>query len=153
MSQPYRPEPPQAFFQAYADAATRGSAAEGYGRMAQTFNEFLRQHTEAAGIHFAGTFAKTDHLLKAEIPAAMLLLNDILSRGFQGQLFVNGLAAHFRDLLVAKDEATLPLLEVAQSVRERYRTQAAQVPTRFLYRALKICRQCDQNAIPAATMT
>ena len=90
-------------------------------------------------------FTMTDHLLKAEIPAAMLLLNDILSRGFQGQLFVNGLAAHFRDLLVAKDEATLPLLEVAQSVRERYRTQAAQVPTRFLYRALKICRQCDQN--------
>ena len=90
-------------------------------------------------------FTMTDHLLKAEIPAAMLLLNDVLSRGFQGQLFVNGLAAHFRDLLVAKDAATLPLLEVAQSVRERYRAQAAQVPTRFLYRALKICRQCDQN--------
>ncbi|MCI6252463.1 MAG: ATP-binding protein [Bacteroidales bacterium] len=72
MSQPYRPEPPQAFFQAYADAATRGSAAEGYGRMAQTFNEFLRQHTEAAGIHFAGTFAKTDHLLKAhDAPEAL----------------------------------------------------------------------------------
>ncbi len=90
-------------------------------------------------------FTMTDHLLKGNIPAAMLLANDVMARGFQGQHFVNGLAAHFRDLLVAKDEATLPLLEVAQSVRERYRSQAAQVPVRFLYRALKICRQCDQN--------
>ena len=88
-------------------------------------------------------FKITDQLLKPDIPAAMLTLNDILSKGFDGNLFVNGLATHFRDLLVSHDEQTLPLLEVAASVRERYKEQAARCQPKFLFHALKLCNRCD----------
>lgn len=88
-------------------------------------------------------FKITDQLLKPDIPAAMLTLNDILSKGFDGNLFVNGLATHFRDLLVSHDEQTLPLLEVAVSVRERYKEQAARCQPKFLFHALRLCNRCD----------
>ena len=88
-------------------------------------------------------FKITDQLLKPDIPAAMLTLNDILSKGFDGNLFVNGLATHFRDLLVSHDEQTLPLLEVAASVRERYKKQAARCQPKFLFHALRLCNRCD----------
>ncbi len=90
-------------------------------------------------------FAMTDALLKPDIPAAMVQLNDILSKGFEGSHFIAGLASHFRDLLVSRDEQTLPLLEVAESVRGRYREQAVRCEPRFIYRALKLCNNCDIN--------
>ncbi len=90
-------------------------------------------------------FAMTDALLKQDIPAAMVLLNDILSKGFEGSHFIAGLASHFRDLLVSRDEQTLPLLEVSATVRDRYREQAARCQPRFIYRALKLCNTCDIN--------
>ncbi len=88
-------------------------------------------------------FEVTDALLKPDIPAALLLLNEILSKGFEGNHFISGLASHFRDLLVSRDEQTLPLLEVADVVRERYREQAKRCPLPFLYRSLKLCNACD----------
>lgn len=88
-------------------------------------------------------FKITDQLLKPDIPAAMLTLNEILSKGFDGNLFAGGLATHFRDLLVSRDEQTLPLLEVAASVRERYKEQAARCQPKFLFRALRLCNRCD----------
>ncbi len=90
-------------------------------------------------------FAMTDALLKPDIPAAMILLNDVLSKGFEGSHFIAGLASHFRDLLVSRDAQTLPLLEVVESVRDRYREQAARCEPRFVYRALKLCNTCDIN--------
>ncbi len=90
-------------------------------------------------------FKMVDVLLKPDIPAAMLLLNDILSRGFEGNHFVSGLASHFRDLLVSRDEQTLGLLEVADNVREKYREQASRCRPSFLFRALKLCNNCDIN--------
>ncbi len=90
-------------------------------------------------------FAMTNALLKQDIPAAMVLLNDILSKGFEGSHFIAGLASHFRDLLVSRDEQTLPLLEVSATVRDRYREQAARCQPRFIYRALKLCNTCDIN--------
>lgn len=90
-------------------------------------------------------FNITDQLLKPDIPAAMLTLNEILSKGFDGNLFINGLASHFRDLLVSHDEQTLPLLEVADSVRERYKEQAKRCQPKFIYRALKHCNRCDMG--------
>ena len=65
-------------------------------------------------------FNLTDSLLKGDIPAAMLTFNEILRKGFEGNHFIGGLAAHFRDLLVSRDESTLPLLDVADNVRQRY---------------------------------
>jgi len=90
-------------------------------------------------------FELTDRLLKADVPAALLLLNEILGKGFEANHFIGGLAAHFRDLLVSRDAATLPLLEVAGSVRQRYGEQAARCKPAFLYKALRLCNDCDQN--------
>lgn len=90
-------------------------------------------------------FAMTDHLRAVEIPEALLLLNKILTKGFEAQHFISGLAAHFRDLLVARDPQTLPLLEVAQNVQQRYQQQAQACTPQFLYAALKLCNQCDIN--------
>lgn len=88
-------------------------------------------------------FAVTDHLVKGEIPESMMKLNEILSKGFEGGHFMSGLAAHFRDLLVSRDAQTLPLLEVAETVRQQYAEQAQRCTPRFLYRALKLCNDCD----------
>ena len=90
-------------------------------------------------------FNLTDTLLRRDIPKVMLTLNEILSKGFEAHHFMSGLAAHFRDLLVSRDAQTLPLLEVAESVRQRYAEQAQQCAPAFLYRALKLCNDCDIN--------
>ncbi|MGM9688288.1 MAG: DNA polymerase III subunit gamma/tau [Alloprevotella sp.] len=90
-------------------------------------------------------FAITDELLKGEIPAAMLRLNTILSRGFEGNYFIGGLASHFRNLLMSRDEQTLPLLDVSEQVRARYHEQAKCCQPKLLYRALKLCNDCDIN--------
>ena len=90
-------------------------------------------------------FDLTDTLLRRDIPKVMLTLNEILSKGFEAHHFMSGLAAHFRDLLVSRDAQTLPLLEVAESVRQRYAEQAQQCAPVFLYRALKLCNDCDIN--------
>ena len=75
----------------------------------------------------------------------MALLNSIITKGFDGGNLINGLASHVRNVLMAKDEVTLPLLEVSQRQRERYREQAQKCATKFLYRALEIMNRCDIN--------
>jgi DNA polymerase-3 subunit gamma/tau len=74
----------------------------------------------------------------------MLLFNEVLNKGFEGGNFIAGLASHMRQLLVAKDTATLPLLEVSAKTRERYCEQAKKCDTKFIYRAIKLCNECDQ---------
>ena len=76
---------------------------------------------------------------------ALLLFNDVLNKGFDGSHFITGLSSHCRDLLVSKDAATLPLLEVGASIRQRYQEQAQKCPLQFLYRAMKLCNDCDLN--------
>ena len=90
-------------------------------------------------------FKLTDHFLENKVGDALLLLNDVLSKGFDGSHFITGLSSHFRDLLVSKDPATLPLLEVGASIRQRYQMQAQKCPLPFLYRAMKLCNDCDLN--------
>ena len=90
-------------------------------------------------------FEVTDRLLEVDIPQVMLLLDKVLNKGFEAGHFIGGLAAHFRDLLVSRDAQTLPLLEVAESVRARYAEQAARCTPRFLDAALKLCNDCDIN--------
>ena len=90
-------------------------------------------------------FRLTDHFLENKVCDALLLLNDVLNKGFDGSHFITGLSSHFRDLLVSKDPATLPLLEVGASIRQRYREQAQKCPLPFLYRAMKLCNDCDLN--------
>ncbi|MCD8029993.1 MAG: DNA polymerase III subunit gamma/tau [Bacteroides sp.] len=88
-------------------------------------------------------FRLTDFVLGNRVGDALLLFNEVLNHGFEGGHFISGLASHFRDILVSKDEATLMLLEVGASIRDRYRQQAIQCPLPFLYKALKLCNDCD----------
>ena len=90
-------------------------------------------------------FRLTDCFLENKLSDALLLFNDILNKGFDGSHFITGLSSHFRDLLVGKDPVTLPLLEVGASIRQRYQEQAQKCPLPFLYRAMKLCNECDLN--------
>ena len=90
-------------------------------------------------------FRLTDCFLANKVSDALLLFNDVLNKGFDGSHFITGLSSHFRDLLVGKDAATLPLLEVGASIRQRYQEQAQKCPLQFLYRAMKLCNDCDLN--------
>ena len=90
-------------------------------------------------------FRLTDCFLENKVSDALLLFNDILNKGFDGSHFITGLSSHFRDLLVGKDPVTLPLLEVGASTRQRYQEQAQKCPLPFLYRAMKLCNECDLN--------
>ncbi|MDR0892108.1 MAG: DNA polymerase III subunit gamma/tau [Mediterranea sp.] len=90
-------------------------------------------------------FRLTDQLLENKVSDALLLFNEVLNKGFDGSHFITGLSSHFRDLLVSRDAATLPLLEVGASIRQRYQAQAQKCPPQFLYRAMKLCNDCDLN--------
>ena len=80
-----------------------------------------------------------------KVSEIMVLLNKIINKGFDGGLLIQGLAKHVRNVLMAKDSETLPLLEVSDQQRERYQAQAKTCETRFLYQALKLMNQCDIN--------
>ena len=89
-------------------------------------------------------FRLVDLMLEKKIPECMLLYNEILSRGFDGAPFISGLAAHLRDLLVSHDPQTTSLLEVSDDIRQRYQQQAQRCKVQWLYRAIRLCNDCDQ---------
>lgn len=88
-------------------------------------------------------FRTTDHILNGDSSGLLLIFNEILDNGFDGHLFMNGLASHFRDLLVCQNPATLPLLEVGEKTRDRYRNQAQEVDVHLLLRGLKLMGEVD----------
>lgn len=90
-------------------------------------------------------FRLTDAMLSGNVRSAILILNDILSKGFDGQNIITGLASHFRDLLVCKDEATLILFEVGASIRERYKEMAKRCSDGLLFKAIELANTCDLN--------
>lgn len=90
-------------------------------------------------------FRLTDSFLANKVSDVLLLFNDILNKGFDGSHFITGLSSHFRDLLVAKDAVTLPLLQVGAGIRQRYQEQAQNCPLPFIYKAMKLCNDCDLN--------
>lgn len=90
-------------------------------------------------------FKVTDLCLKNDVSGVMILLNSVIAKGFDGGHFISGLAAHLRNVLMAKDESTLHLLEVSDRQRDRYKEQATTCPAKFLYRALKVMNECDIN--------
>ena len=75
----------------------------------------------------------------------MVLLNNVINKGFDGGLLIQGLAKHVRNVMMAKDPQTLPLLEVSDQQRERYQQQAQKCEFSFLYKALQLMNQCDIN--------
>lgn len=90
-------------------------------------------------------FKVTDALLIQDTASILLLFNTVLQKGFEGDHFINGLAEHFRNLLVCKNPATLSLLEVSENLQQRYLTQAAITPSSFLLSCLNIANHCDIN--------
>jgi len=88
-------------------------------------------------------FAATDFMLAGDIPSSLLLFNDCLSLGFDGHHFIQGLAAHLRDLMLAQFTATISLMEVGEETKQRYESQAKQTPPAFLLGAIDIANHCD----------
>ncbi len=88
-------------------------------------------------------FRIVDLCLDNKVSETMVLLNDIISRGFDGGHLINGLAKHLRSVMMASDPRTLPLLEVSERQRQRFAEQAKKCPVKFLYHALRFCNQCD----------
>ncbi|MBQ6548336.1 MAG: DNA polymerase III subunit gamma/tau [Prevotella sp.] len=90
-------------------------------------------------------FQIIDLSINNKVSDIMVLLNTIINKGFDGGLLIQGLAKHVRNVLMAKDPQTLPLLEVSDQQRQRYAEQAKKADTRFLYQALRLMNQCDIN--------
>ncbi|MEM7186039.1 MAG: DNA polymerase III subunit gamma/tau [Bacteroidota bacterium] len=88
-------------------------------------------------------FEITDLLMENKIPDALIRYDEILSRGFDGHHFISGLASHFRDLLVSKNEATLSLLEVGDQVKEMYLEQSKKASNSFLVMGIELANACD----------
>ena len=88
-------------------------------------------------------FKIIDLSLENKVSDIMVLLDGIIQRGFDGSNVVNGLASHVRNVMMAKDEQTIRLLEVSESQRAKYKEQAKKCPLPFLYQALKILNECD----------
>lgn len=90
-------------------------------------------------------FRLTDAILAGSVVDCLLILNEIINRGFEGQHIVNGISNHFRDLLVCKDGITAQLFEVGASIRQRYVDTAKKCSNEFLYRAMELSNECDLN--------
>ena len=90
-------------------------------------------------------FRIVDLSLQNKVSDIMLLLNGIISKGFDPGQCIGGLARHIRNVLMAKDPTTLPLLETSEGTRQKYQQQAILAPTTFLYQALRLLNQCDIN--------
>lgn len=90
-------------------------------------------------------FRIIDLAVENKVSEIMVLLNNVISKGFDGGLIINGLASHVRNVLMAKDAQTIPLLEVSQQQRAKYEEQAKKCSTPFLYKALQIMNRCDIN--------
>ena len=90
-------------------------------------------------------FQIVDLALENKAMDIMVLLNNVINKGFDGGLLIQGLAKHIRNVLMARDPQTLPLLEVSDQQRERYQQQAQKCQIPFLYQALRLINQCDIN--------
>ena len=90
-------------------------------------------------------FRLTDFILEKKISQCLLLFNEILNKGFEGNIFIEGAAAHFRDLLVNSDEATAELFEGSIELRNRYIEQAKRCKPQMLFKAIRLCNNCCMN--------
>ncbi|MBR1630829.1 MAG: DNA polymerase III subunit gamma/tau [Paludibacteraceae bacterium] len=90
-------------------------------------------------------FRLVDCFLNADVSHSLLILNEIIDKGFDPQSFMTGLAQHLRDLLVSRDEQTTRLLDTTQNIAQHYAQQARQCSERFIFEGLHIANECDLN--------
>jgi DNA polymerase-3 subunit gamma/tau len=88
-------------------------------------------------------FKLTQYLTNADVSNALVLFDEILNNGFDGNNFINGLASHFRNLLVGKDPQTIRLLEVSENIKQKYLAQSQETQVSFILTALNLANQCD----------
>ena len=88
-------------------------------------------------------FRMIDLALENKVSEMMVVLDSILGKGFDGGNMIQGLAQHVRNVMMAKDPQTLPLLETSEEQKAKYQAQAQKAPTPFLYKALKLMNDCD----------
>jgi DNA polymerase III subunit gamma/tau len=88
-------------------------------------------------------FRVVDDMLQGNTSATLLILHEIINNGFDGQHFITGLGSHLRNLLVAKEPQTIELMDVSESLRERYTKQSGKCQPGFLLKSLEILNQCD----------
>jgi DNA polymerase-3 subunit gamma/tau len=88
-------------------------------------------------------FKLTDLILAEDVAGCLVLFDEVLNKGFDGHHFITGLGGHFRNLLVSKDAQTIPLMEVSESVADKYKTQAANSDLRLLIQGLQMINECD----------
>lgn len=88
-------------------------------------------------------FKLTDYILAGNVTDSLLIFDEILSKGFDGNNIITGIASHFRDLLLCKDPRTAELFEVGASIRQRYVDTAQKCSNEFLYKAIKLVNDCD----------
>ena len=90
-------------------------------------------------------FRLVNAALAGNVSEALLLLNEVLTKGFDAGHFVTGLAQHLRDVLVSKDAATVKLLETSDTIRQHYQEQAQRCAAKWIFNALDIVNTCDIN--------
>ena len=107
-----------------------------------TYQKVIEDHNVLDAENY---FRIVDLSLENKVPEVMVLLNDVINKGFDGGQLIAGLAPHVRNVLMAKDVQTLSLLEASEQQKEKYKLQAQKADTRFLYQALRLMNDCDVN--------
>ena len=128
-----------------ADGALR-DALSIFDRVVSFSGENLTRQSVAENLNvldYDAYFKTTDLILENKIPELLITFNDILAQGFEGHHFIAGLASHFRDLLVAKDAATIELLEVGDNAKKQYLAQSKHCEVNFLLAAIDLANSCD----------
>ncbi len=128
-----------------ADGALR-DALSIFDRVVSFSSENLTRQAVAENLNvldYDSYFNTTDLILENNIPQVLVAFNEILAKGFEGHHFISGLASHFRDLLVAKDSITIPLLEVGDSTKKQYDQQSNKCELSFLLKAIDLANECD----------
>ncbi len=128
-----------------ADGAMR-DALSIFDRVVSFSGDTLTRQAVAENLNvldYDSYFKMTDLLLENKIPQVLVAFNEILAKGFDGHHFISGLASHFRDLLVAKDKATVELLEVGDTAKKQYLEQAVKASMSFLLSAIELANDCD----------
>lgn len=90
-------------------------------------------------------FKMTDFLFSENVTDALLLLDDVISRGFEAQHFISGMASHFRNLLMSQNQSTIRLMEVSDSIKAKFAQQSQNIDRTLLVRAMELANMCDFN--------
>ncbi len=96
-------------------------------------------------LDYSAYFNIYDSIIERNIPKALLGFNEISSRGFDGRDFIDGLARHTRNLMLASDDRTIPLLQMSKQIAEQYHAQAQKCNVKVLYRVMRLCSDCSLN--------